>query len=89
MKASAKAVIASVCAVLVVACSGAAEEDSAQEEMIGGEAPAEAISDEAELDDAAFEVCDGDGNRYPSEADAEAAGLDRAEYGATYCDYLE
>ena len=36
-----------------------------------------------------FEICDADGNRYPSEADAEAAGLDRAEYGAMVCEFSE
>ena len=34
--------------------------------------------------------CDGEGNRYASEEEAEAAGLEPAEYGATYCpEYLE
>lgn len=30
-------------------------------------------------------VCDENGNRYSSSADAEAAGLSQAQYGATYC----
>ena len=34
--------------------------------------------------------CDGEGNRYASEEEAQAAGLEPAEYGATYCpEYLE
>ncbi len=34
--------------------------------------------------------CDGEGNRYASEAEAQAAGLEPAEYGATYCpEYLD
>ena len=41
---------------------------------------------ETEGDAGEFEVCDENGNRYPSEADAEAAGLSMAEYGATYCE---
>lgn len=30
-------------------------------------------------------VCDANGNSYPSEEIAELAGLERAEYGATFC----
>lgn len=33
-----------------------------------------------------WQVCDENGTIYQSEADAESAGLTRAQYGATYCD---
>ena len=90
MRASAKSVFAVVCALSVVACSGAAEEETTEEEVVEETAPAEATSDVAvTASTEVFEVCDEDGNRYPSEADAEAAGLDRAEYGATFCEYAE
>ena len=35
------------------------------------------------------EICDEDGNRYASDEEAKAAGLDEAQYGATYCQYFE
>lgn len=90
MRASAKSFFAVVCALSVVACSGAAEEETTQEEVVEETAPTEATSDAAVKESTeVFEVCDEDGNRYPSEADAEAAGLDRAEYGATFCEYAE
>lgn len=36
-----------------------------------------------------IEICDEDGNRYASDEEAKAAGLDEAQYGATYCQYFE
>ena len=39
--------------------------------------------------EADFEVCDENGNRYPSEYAAKEAGLEEAQYGATYCQYFE
>jgi hypothetical protein len=39
--------------------------------------------------EADFEVCDENGNRYPSEEAAQKAGLEEAQYGATYCQYFE
>ena len=90
MRASVKSVLAAVCALSIAACSGAVEEEAGQEEVVEETASAEAKSDAPVAQNTeVFEVCDGDGNRYPSEADAEAAGLDRAEYGATFCEYIE
>ncbi|MCJ8189894.1 hypothetical protein [Sphingomicrobium aestuariivivum] len=51
------------------------------------EAGEEATADSADSEDS-YEVCDEDGNRYPSEQAAKDAGLEEAQYGATYCDYL-
>ncbi|WP_226698824.1 hypothetical protein [Qipengyuania gaetbuli] len=72
-------------ALLVAAC-GAPAQPEAEEEVAAAAAEVEAP---AAQETEAFEVCDADGNRYPSEADAEAAGLDRAEYGATFCEFAE
>ena len=45
---------------------------------------------EAPLAERKISFCDGEGNRYASEEEAQAAGLEPAEYGATYCpEYLE
>ncbi|AXK41634.1 hypothetical protein [Erythrobacter aureus] len=51
------------------------------EQVTGSEAP---------LAERKISFCDGEGNRYASEEEAQAAGLEPAEYGATYCpEYLE
>ncbi len=44
-------------------------------------------TDEEKMNDTAEEmvICDEEGNRYSSAAEAEAAGLSPAQYGATYC----
>jgi hypothetical protein len=42
----------------------------------------DSIAGESEM---GITYCDGAGNRYSSEAEAKAAGLSEAEYGATYC----
>lgn len=77
-------------ALSVAACSGATEEEPAPEIEAVEIDPAVADTDAAATESTeVFEVCDEAGNRYPSEADAEAAGLDRAEYGATFCEYIE
>ena len=90
MRASAKVFLAAMSALSVVACSGATEEEPAQEVVSQEATPAIAASEAAASESTeVFEVCDENGNRYPSEADAEAAGLDRAEYGATFCEYTE
>ena len=55
-------------------------------------APVEAVVADAEESAPAetnFEVCDENGNRYPSEDAAKEAGLEEAQYGATYCQYFE
>ena len=72
-------------ALLVAACGAPAQpeaEEEAVEAAVEAEAPATPSTE-------AYEVCDEKGNRYPSEADAEAAGLERAEYGATFCEFAE
>ncbi len=78
-------------AFVIAGCSGAAEEEPAKSDAVeAAEAStAEVVTAEPAPSTDAFEVCDADGNRYASEADAEAAGLDRAEYGATFCEYVE
>ena len=82
-----------VCATLAVftvaACSDASDESVEGEAAVIESIPAEAQNEGDAQTAEVWEVCDEDGNRYPSEADAEAAGLDRAEYGATYCEYTE
>ena len=70
---------------LVAACGAPAQPEAweeAVEAAVEAEAPATPSTE-------AYEVCDEEGNRYPSEADAEAAGLERAEYGATFCEFAE
>lgn len=90
MKTSAKIMLAIVSTLSVAACSGATEEESAQDVTTEEAAPAPAASEAAVATSSeVFEVCDENGKSYPSEADAEAAGLDRAEYGATFCDQAE
>lgn len=83
-------ILAAIASLSLVACSGATEEEPTEEvvaeETIPAEGASEAVASESSE---VFEVCDEDGNRYPSDADAEAAGLDRAEYGATFCEYFE
>ena len=49
---------------------------------------AEAATTEEPAEDTIV-ICDEDGNRYASEEEAKAAGLDEAQYGATYCQYFE
>ncbi|QZD93178.1 hypothetical protein K3162_03875 [Qipengyuania xiapuensis] len=49
---------------------------------------AETATSEASAEDTIV-ICDEDGNRYASEEEAKAAGLDEAQYGATYCQYFE
>lgn len=72
---------ASFCLFATAACSPASEEVEGGMATKGLQAEADTAASEAET----FEVCDENGNRYPSEEDAEAAGLSRAEYGATFC----
>jgi|GEM_PF-2931886 len=75
-----------VAAVAVAACSEASEE-AVQEKVTAEEATVAEAQSEPDFQAAeTWEVCDENGNSYPSEADAEAAGLDRAEYGATFCE---
>lgn len=72
-------------ALLVAACGAPAQpeaEEEAVEAAVDADAPATPSAE-------AYEVCDEKGNRYPSEADAEAAGLERAEFGATFCEFAE
>lgn len=95
MKTSLKTALMAMSALSIAACAGEAQEEPTQEAALEETAAAEPAGADA-VDSAAlaesteaFEVCDADGNRYPSEADAEAAGLDRAEYGATFCEYAE
>lgn len=95
MKPTTKALVAAMSALAVAACSGATEEapteEAPTEEAATEEAEPAASQSETSVAQSTevFEVCDADGNRYPSEADAEAAGLERAEYGATFCEYAE
>ncbi|MBT8428087.1 MAG: hypothetical protein KJO02_08675 [Erythrobacter sp.] len=49
---------------------------------------AEAVTTEEATEDTIV-ICDEDGNRYASDEEAKAAGLDEAQYGATYCQYFE
>ncbi|MBX7492619.1 hypothetical protein K3163_05295 [Qipengyuania sp. 1NDW9] len=49
---------------------------------------AETATSEAVAEDTIV-ICDEDGNRYASEEQAKAAGLEEAQYGATYCQYFE
>ena len=87
MRVSVKTILAAISAFAIVGCSGAAEEEPAVETAETN--AAEVATAQPAPSTEAFEVCDADGNRYASEADAEAAGLDRAEYGATFCEYAE
>lgn len=90
MRRSLKSILVAMSAFTVVACSGAAEEEPTEEAVLEEAATAADAGDAATSQSAeVFEVCDENGNRYPSDADAEAAGLDRAEYGATFCEYAE
>lgn len=95
MRGSWKPILAAAGALAIAGCSGAAEEEPAAETAQEAPAMAETAGSDPAGDTVAgesaevFEVCDADGNRYPSEADAEAAGLDRAEYGATFCEYAD
>ncbi|MCM8558015.1 hypothetical protein [Sphingomicrobium sediminis] len=73
------------------ACSAPAEEEAANEEAVveemdEAEDETEAV---AEGEGEAIEICDEDGNRYASEDEAADAGLEPAQYGATYCQYFE
>ena len=89
MKITARAVFAGMSALAIAACSQA-EEEPAAEEIVAEETQAAETAEEtaAAAPEEVFEVCDENGNRYPSEADAQAAGLSEAEYGATFCDYF-
>lgn len=72
-------------AFILAACSGPSEEPETVEQV-------EAAAVEAELPETSetdFEVCDENGNRYASEEAAKEAGLEEAQYGATYCQYFE
>ena len=90
MKPTTKALVAAMSALAVAACSGATEEAPTEEAATEEAEPAASQSETSVAQSTeVFEVCDADGNRYPSEADAEAAGLGRAEYGATFCEYAE
>lgn len=80
-----KIICASVAALAITACSNAAD-DNAEDKVEVEETNSVATQDEMDTATEVWEVCDEFGNRYPSEADAEAAGLDRAEYGATFCE---
>lgn len=85
-----KTILAAMSAFATVACSEVTEDTAVEEVAVEEAAQAAMQSEEATNGPKeVFEVCDADGNRYPSEAEAEAAGLDRAEYGATFCDYIE
>jgi len=77
-------IVASMAAALV-ACSAANDEQSQPD-------PSEAAQADTDVNasaEASFEVCDESGNRYPSEEAARQAGLEEAQYGATYCQYFE
>lgn len=66
--------------------------DNATAETVEETAVEEATEEVAEAGEAANEemtICDENGNRYASDEDAAAAGLEPAEYGATYCQYFE
>lgn len=80
----------SIC-LMLSACNAPAEVDEDQAES-SDEVAAQDLSQggaaTAETDET-YEVCDESGNRYASEADAAAAGLSYAEYGATFCEYIE
>lgn len=79
---------AGVLALAMAAC-GTPAESEAEAEASGEEVVVEEVTNEAAGDDEVYEVCDGEGNRYPSEQAAVDAGLSEAEYGATYCDYID
>ena len=49
----------------------------------------EEVTGDGEATTGEMTICDEDGNRYASEEDAAAAGLEEAQYGATYCEYIE
>ncbi|RGP41163.1 hypothetical protein BPTFM16_01459 [Altererythrobacter insulae] len=72
-------------ALILAACSGQGEEPETVEEVDATEVEAEL----PETSETAFEVCDENGNRYASEEAAKEAGLEEAQYGATYCQYFE
>ena len=71
---------------------GACSADDAADETIDNAVAADdaAVTEAGDVSaDTAMTVCDADGNRYASDAEAEAAGLELAEFGATYCpEYL-
>ena len=80
--------IISVATLGLTACDsgGDVTDDATTEEAVIEEtAPADNVM-EPMAETQEFEVCDGDGNRYPSEQAARDAGLSEAEYGATYCE---
>lgn len=80
------AAIAAFSLMTVSACTAAEEEGDAAEVAV--EESEEAIENAQDIT-AAMEICDEDGNRYASEQEAADAGLEPAQYGATYCEYLE
>ena len=70
---------------LVASCSA----EEAADNTVGNAIASEDVVVDELVTDGAMEVCDEAGNRYASDAEAEAAGLDPAQYGATYCsEYL-
>lgn len=73
---------------LVAGCSADETAGNAvQNTVMADEALVDASETGAETSE--MEVCDDAGNRYASDAEAEAAGLVPAQYGATYCpEYL-
>lgn len=74
----------------VAACSGPTEEHTTKDVTSEEAPPSPSPSGAAAVTEPeVFEFCDENGDHYPSETDAEAAGLDRAEYGATFCDHGE
>ena len=79
----------------LAACGDSAEDvtdETAEATEETTEAVEEATEEVAEAGEAASEemtICDENGNRYASEEDAAAAGLEEAQYGATYCQYFE
>ncbi|WP_260484301.1 hypothetical protein [Sphingomicrobium flavum] len=77
----------SAAALLISACSSA--DETANEATTTDNVIVEEETTLTNTQDSAMSVCDDAGNRYASDAEAQAAGLDPAQYGATYCpEYL-
>jgi hypothetical protein len=65
---------------VLAGCGETTTEESATTEEIATETPV--VEDNTP-------ICDENGNVYASEAEAKAAGLNEAQYGATYCQYID
>ncbi|MBW0144019.1 hypothetical protein [Sphingomicrobium clamense] len=76
---------------MLSACDSADETtaEATEEAVEEVEATDGAMEPMASEEETAMEICDENGNRYPNEEAAKEAGLEEAQYGATYCEYIE